>query len=80
MFITSAAPNRQSLGSTNGIGQFVASVLRAIGPASATSLFALSVERNWMGGYAVFVILIISTILSLFIADLLPENSWSEDE
>ncbi|KAI0784497.1 major facilitator superfamily domain-containing protein [Abortiporus biennis] len=77
MFITAAAPNRQSLGATNGIGQVVASVLRAIGPAASTSLFAASVENNWLGGYAVFLILIIGSCLSFFVADMLPGDAFA---
>lgn len=80
MFITSVAPNKQSLGATNGVGQVVASVMRAIGPASSTSLFALSVERNWFGGYGVFLILIIGTCLALFLADKLPADTKGEKE
>ncbi|TFY67352.1 hypothetical protein EVJ58_g1671 [Rhodofomes roseus] len=52
MYITSSAPNRSSLGGTNGIGQLVAAFVRAVGPASATSLFAVSLEKNWLGNVA----------------------------
>ncbi|KAG8734023.1 hypothetical protein FRC10_011997 [Ceratobasidium sp. 414] len=58
IFVTSAAPSRSSLGTLNGISQTTISVIRAIGPATATSLFALSVERNLLGGWFVYAVLI----------------------
>ncbi|KAH9014381.1 MFS general substrate transporter [Lactarius pseudohatsudake] len=42
MFISSAAPNKQSLGALNGLAQTVVSTQRAVGPAAAASLFAFS--------------------------------------
>ncbi|EMD34052.1 hypothetical protein CERSUDRAFT_117561 [Gelatoporia subvermispora B] len=79
MFITSAAPNKQSLGATNGIAQLAASIIRTIGPASATSLFALSVEHGWLGGYAVYGIFIVISALLILLAIPLPRRSWKED-
>ncbi|KAI0073875.1 MFS general substrate transporter [Panus rudis PR-1116 ss-1] len=80
MYVTSAAPNKKSLGATNGLGQVIASVLRAVGPATATSLFAISMERNWLGGYAVFLILAIAATLALYICNMLPSETWHRDE
>jgi len=79
MFITSAAPNRRSLGATNGMGQTVVSVLRALGPALSTSLFALSLEHNLVGGYAVYLILLVISGLSLPLAVRLPKEPWRRD-
>ncbi|KAG1906453.1 major facilitator superfamily domain-containing protein [Suillus fuscotomentosus] len=42
MFITASAPTNNVLGAINGLGQTSAAVARAIGPALATSLFAVS--------------------------------------
>ena len=50
IFVTRAAPNKQSLGSTNGLSQSLSSTARAIGPALTTSLFAVSKEYNVLGG------------------------------
>ncbi|KAH9935200.1 major facilitator superfamily transporter [Epithele typhae] len=50
MYVHSSAPNSRSLGAVNGIAQVLASVARAIGPAASTSLFASSLEHNWLGG------------------------------
>ncbi|TCD61847.1 hypothetical protein EIP91_007837 [Steccherinum ochraceum] len=80
LYIASSAPGRSCLGATNGLGQVVASVLRAIGPATSTSLFALSHEYNWMGGNAVFVILAVASALSLFACNMLPQGQWQRED
>ena len=79
MYITSSAPNRSSLGGTNGIGQLVAAFVRAIGPASATSLFAVSLEKNWLSGNAVWVILSALTCALWAVSIPLPEETWPRD-
>lgn len=76
MYVSTAAPNKRSLGATNGIAQLAAAIVRSIGPASATSLFALSVEHNWMGGYAVYAILMGLASLTLVVANRLPREVW----
>lgn len=58
------------------MGQTVVSTLRAIGPAMSTSLFALSLEHNLLGGYAVYVILFVLSGLSLLVAIRLPKEPW----
>ncbi|KII95734.1 hypothetical protein PLICRDRAFT_227118 [Plicaturopsis crispa FD-325 SS-3] len=80
LFITTAAPNKRSLGATNGLAQTTASIIRAVGPASATSLFAVSVERNILGGYAVYAILALVALVSLLLVQWLPERTWPQDE
>ncbi|KZT07602.1 MFS general substrate transporter [Laetiporus sulphureus 93-53] len=80
MYVTSSAPNKRSLGATNGIAQLVASILRAIGPASATSLYALSLEENWLGGYGVYAILVAVSCLLIFVATPLPREAWEKEE
>ncbi|KAK7691033.1 hypothetical protein QCA50_006136 [Cerrena zonata] len=80
MFVTSAAPNKRSLGTTNGVGQLIAAIVRAIGPALASSLFALSIERNWLGGNAVYVFFGIISGLGLFACNLLPAQVWHRDD
>jgi hypothetical protein len=79
MFITAAAPNKRSLGATNGMGQTVVSTLRALGPATSTSLFAFSLEYNLLGGYAVYIILFAVSGLSLLLAVRLPKEPWRRD-
>ncbi|CCM04325.1 uncharacterized protein FIBRA_06496 [Fibroporia radiculosa] len=80
IYVASSAPNRRSLGATNGIGQLVASLVRAIAPASATSLFALSVEHNWLGGYAVYPVLICLSCLLFTVSTYLPSHAWNDED
>ena len=39
IFITGATPDKRSIGAVNGIGQLSASIVRAIAPAGASSLY-----------------------------------------
>ena len=78
MVIRSSTPNNRALGAVNGIAQFVAAVMRAIGPAASTSLFASSLEYNWLGGHAVYAICIaLSVCVALTPYPLPPSGTWS---
>ena len=77
LYVAASAPNRQSLGATNGLAQLAASIVRAIGPAMSTSLFALSVERDWLGGRAVYFILVTLCMLCLLVGRKLPVELWN---
>ncbi|KAG9105130.1 hypothetical protein FRC07_009591 [Ceratobasidium sp. 392] len=57
IFVTSAAPSKSSLGTLNGISQTTISAMRAIGPATATSLFAVSIDKQLLGGWFVYAVL-----------------------
>ncbi|KAJ7359951.1 hypothetical protein DFH08DRAFT_953042 [Mycena albidolilacea] len=50
IYISAAAPNRASLGATNGLCQLTVSLFRAVGPALANSLFSLSMEKGYLHG------------------------------
>jgi len=83
ILVTNASPSRSCLGAVNGCAQTAASLMRAIGPASTTALFAVSVEKNLMGGKLVFVILLalvaVGVGLSLFQDDgPMKEESYQE--
>ena len=78
IFVTSSAPNKRSLGSTNGLSQTLVSFARAIGPALATGMFSLSVEKNYLGGYAVYAILMLLACIALLVAARLPEKAWDD--
>ncbi|CAE6442038.1 unnamed protein product [Rhizoctonia solani] len=58
IYVNSSAPSKDSLGTLNGISQTIISVIRAVGPAAATSLFALSVDKNILGGNFVYAVLL----------------------
>ncbi|KZP23803.1 MFS general substrate transporter [Athelia psychrophila] len=79
IYLSAAAPNRRSLGATNGMAQTVVSIVRAVGPAVSTSLFAVSVKHNLLGGYAVYLILIVLSGMSLFVVVRMPKKPWGRD-
>jgi len=58
IMVKSAAPNKESLGATFGLSQSVGCVARASAPAFASSLFALSVDKQILKGYFVWIILL----------------------
>jgi len=76
IFVNSSAPNKNSLGSVNGMAQTTVSICRAFGPAASTSLFAISIEKNWLGGYAVYSIFIMLSALGISFAARLPREAW----
>jgi hypothetical protein len=76
--VTSSAPSKRSLGSTNGLSQTIVSFARAIGPAVATGMFSLSVEKNYLGGYAVYVFWMLLACMALLVAARLPEKAWDD--
>lgn len=78
IFVTKAAPNKQSLGSTNGVSQSLTSIARAIGPASMTSLFAFSKQYNVLGGNLIYVILAILTTILVVLSRRLPDVKTEE--
>ncbi|KAG1858686.1 MFS multidrug-resistance DHA1 sub-family [Suillus tomentosus] len=70
LFVRAAAPNRASLGATNGIAQVAVAVARIIGPASAASVFSYSLQEGhnaWSIYYFMIalVFLAVGTALSL---------------
>jgi MFS family permease len=80
MYISSAAPNKRSLGATNGIAQTVVSIQRTVAPAAAASLFAFSLDRNILGGNFVYVVLLSIVCVALGVSVELPENTWKHKE
>jgi hypothetical protein len=74
MYITAAAPNRRCLGALNGVAQTTASTVRAIGPASATSLFAYSIRHDSMCGNGVYIVLVLATIATMPLGAMLPDD------
>ena len=79
MYLSSAAPNKRSLGTTNGLAHTVASVQRTIAPAFADWLFAISIEKNVLGGKLIYVVLLALVCVGLYVAAQLPRNMWKHD-
>ena len=76
IYITAASPNRASLGATNGIAQLLVSIMRTIGPASATSMFSISIktpEHAWFVYHYLLSLVCVCIGASL----LLPRKLWS---
>ncbi|KAI9460711.1 MFS general substrate transporter [Russula earlei] len=80
MYLSSASPNKRSLGTTNGLAQSVASVQRAVGPAVADWLFAYSIANQVLGGNFVYVVLLVLVCVGLYVASQLPRQTWRHDE
>ncbi|PFH51327.1 hypothetical protein AMATHDRAFT_3176 [Amanita thiersii Skay4041] len=74
IIIANAAPNRETLGSTNGLCQMLVSFMRAVGPALANSLYSVSIDQGYLGGNLVYYTLMGLTGGALYIASLLPRN------
>ncbi|KAM6493778.1 member of major facilitator superfamily multidrug-resistance, DHA1 sub-family, partial [Amanita muscaria] len=73
IIIADAAPNRASLGATNGLSQTAVSVVRSIAPAAANSLYSLSIEKGYLGGNLVYLVLIGVVGIACWTALLLPK-------
>ncbi|KAL1949259.1 hypothetical protein VTO73DRAFT_8140 [Trametes versicolor] len=82
IFITASAPNKTSLGSVNGLAQMLVSVMRMVGPATANSLFSLSIDEkhHYMGGYLVYYALSALVCVAVAVGTALPEHTMSDDE
>jgi len=81
--IISAAPNKRSLGATNGLAQTAGLIPSIVGPAFGTSMFAFSVERNLLEGYAVYGILFFLSCIAVMLALRLPDQvatAWEGEE
>lgn len=81
IYITASSPNKSSLGTVNGFCQVGVSIMRTVGPATANSLFSLSIDKthHYLGGNMVYVVLACLNVLSLVAADGLPSQVWSND-
>ena len=82
IYITASAPNRASLGTVNGIAQFGVSIVRAIGPATANSLFSVSIDpsRHYLGGNLVYWVMTGLTMLALLAGSYLPKKVWGPED
>jgi hypothetical protein len=76
MYVTASSPSPNSLGAVNGLAQTGTSVMRAVGPACATSFFAFSVGKNLLGGNLIYVVLTLTTLVAFAAVRLLPDEPW----
>ena len=54
------------------------SIMRAIGPAAANSLFSLSIEKGYLGGYFVYYVLVLVTGAAVVFGLMLPRQIWTD--
>jgi hypothetical protein len=50
--------------------------MRAIGPATATSLFSLSIAEGYLGGGLVYAVLIGISLVAVVLGTTLPRQVW----
>ncbi|KAH9027350.1 hypothetical protein EDB84DRAFT_1563434 [Lactarius hengduanensis] len=78
LFISSAVPNKRSLGAANGLAHMVASIQCTVGPAAADWLFAFSLMNNVLGGNIAYVILVVLVGVGVCVSAQLPRNVWTD--
>ncbi|KAG2053784.1 MFS multidrug-resistance DHA1 sub-family [Suillus hirtellus] len=81
LFVRAAAPNRASLGATNGIAQVAVAAARIIGPASAASVFSYSLQEGH-DAWTIYYFLIAIVFLAVGTALLLPRDPsvWDDSQ
>ncbi|KAH9016225.1 MFS general substrate transporter [Lactarius pseudohatsudake] len=80
IYLSSAAPNRRSLGAIFGLSRVTNSVVSAVGPAAADWLFAFSLTHNVLGGKFAYIVLLGVVCVELGVSTLLPKNAWAHRE
>lgn len=75
IYIAAASPNRGCLGATNGLAQVLVSIMRSIGPASAASMFSLSIEAP-AHAWFVYCYLLVVVVIGIGVSLLLPRKLW----
>lgn len=80
IFIAAAAPNKASLGATNGLAQISVSIFRAIGPALTSSLFSLSIDKDhhYMNGGLVYYVTVMLAFCAIWVGSLLPKKLFKD--
>ncbi|KAG2046567.1 MFS multidrug-resistance DHA1 sub-family [Suillus hirtellus] len=73
LFVRAAAPDRASVGATNGIAQVAVAVARIIGPASAASVFSYSLQEGH-NAWSIYYFMIALVFLAIGTALLLPRD------
>lgn len=74
IFIAAASPNKASLGATNGLSQTTVSIMRALGPAIATSMFSVTMEHHYLYGQLVYAVLFVIGLGCVYCGSFLPER------
>ncbi|KAH9054502.1 MFS general substrate transporter [Lactarius vividus] len=80
IYISSAAPNRRSLGAVYGLSHVATSVMSAVGQVAADWLFAFSLTHNVLGGKFAYVVFLGVMCIELGVSTQLPKNTWAHRE
>ncbi|KAG2106600.1 major facilitator superfamily domain-containing protein [Suillus discolor] len=73
LFVRAAAPNRASIGATNGVAQVAVAVARIVGPASAASVFSYSLQEGH-NAWSIYYFMTALAFLAVGTALLLPRD------
>ncbi|KAG0694917.1 major facilitator superfamily domain-containing protein [Suillus ampliporus] len=81
LFVRAAAPNRVSLGATNGIVQTVVTAIRITGPASVATIFSYSMQEGH-DAWSVYYFLMAVAFLAVGTSLLLPRHPslWEDHQ
>ncbi|KAH9059721.1 MFS general substrate transporter [Lactarius vividus] len=79
MYVSSAVPNKRSLGTVYGLSRVATSVMSIVGP-GADWLFAFSLTHNILGGKLAYVVLLGVVCVTLGVSAQLPKNTWARRE
>lgn len=74
MIVVESVPPGGPMGTANGLAQMASSGSRTIAPTLATSLFALSLQRNLAGGNLVYYIFLGLTLVGIYGTSFLPPD------
>ena len=80
IFIAGAAPNKASLGATNGIAQLLVSITRAVGPAFVNSVYSVSIdtEHHYLNGKLVYYVTVMLSVGAVWMGSLLPKHPFKD--
>lgn len=62
LLINAAAPSQHLLGTLNGVAQMLSSLVRSAGLAIGPALFALSIRKQLLGGQAIWLFMIVTSL------------------
>ena len=68
------------LATLNGLAQMSSSVMRAVGPYAGSSLFALSVERNWLGGRLIWPVLFAVSVVGILVTGTIQDLDKQQEQ
>ena len=78
IFIAAAAPNKASLGTTNGFAQLPVSIVRAVGPALASSMYSLSIDEDHHYMNLVYYVTVALSLGAIWVGSLLPKHPYKD--